>query len=542
MTRETTYTDPKGILSRVVFEQDADLDELAKKYYFYGKDGDAAALFVKLYPDAFRVAKLEKKNYEFYYFNTQKHRWCLDGSSFLLSLLEGDFTKKMKEYEDIMTQWIQSNVASRDQNACTTKVVFNMMNKRANIKSRNFYNNMLNWLYEYYYKLDVDFISKLDISTTLLAFTNGVYELDTDNFRVGIPSDYIFTGLAVDYKRDVSDERVKVVDEWFDSIFPEMPDVKEYFLWYLASGLDGSNRHQLFAFGTGSGGNGKSAVLKLLTKLFGDGLCLLPINMFTSEPPSAETASPYLATLKGKYFGVIADMASKNTLYTGLVKTISGNDPIVARKLHGSPIKFISRCLLLFMVNDLPEKLDDTSDGTLRKIQVIPFIQRFVKKEDYDPINKPWLKLADDTIEQRLLQHIEEFAVLLIRKYSQYRKTGYKMPNQPELIKEATRKYKESTNLAEKYIRDHIIIQNHDCNLNDLQYLCFDDIKESVEKYGVSSKKMYAALDKATNYRGNAERKWRFPKDHARENDKPIRGWKGMYFVAEKESVSSALE
>ena len=51
---------------------------------------------------------------------------------------------------------------------------------------------------------------------------------------------------------------------------------------------------------------------------------------------------------------------------------------------------------------------------------------------------------------------------------------------------------------------------------------------------------MYATLDKATNFHGNAERKWRFPKDHPRENDKPIRGWKGMYFVAERISILNA--
>lgn len=100
---------------------------------------------------------------------------------------------------------------------------------------------------------------------------------------------------------------MKFVDEWFDSIFPREPEVKDFLLWYLSSSLDGSNRHQLFAFGTGTGGNGKSTILKLLTKILGKALCTLPINMFTSEPVSAEAASPNLVNLKGKLFGVIAD-------------------------------------------------------------------------------------------------------------------------------------------------------------------------------------------------------------------------------------------
>lgn len=287
---------------------------------------------------------------------------------------------------------------------------------------------------------------------------------------------------------------------------------------------------------------GNLPFLKLLTKLFGKSLYTLPINMFTSEPKSAESASPNLVNLKGKLFGVIADMASKSKLYTGMIKTISGNDQIVARKLHGSPVEFTPRCNLLFMVNDLPDKIDDTSDGFLRKALVIPFTQKFVKEEDRDP-NKPWLQVADDNVEKTLLENSEEFALLLIQRYSVYRKSGYKIPKQPEIVKEATRKYKEVANPAEKFFKDHIVVQDLTTSPLDIRYLCYDDIKEFVEKLGLTRKAIRAVFDKNTNFPGNSDRKWRYPKGHeqATPESQFIAGWKGLYFVAEKPNIE-ALE
>lgn len=103
----------------------------------------------------------------------------MEGSSaYLLELIEGNFTKKLKTYQTIFIAWITNNVRKEEQ----AGLVNGSSIKIANIKGRNFYNNLVAWIYEYYLKIDTTFMSKLDTSTTLVAFTNGVYELDTDNF------------------------------------------------------------------------------------------------------------------------------------------------------------------------------------------------------------------------------------------------------------------------------------------------------------------------------------------------------------------------
>ena len=89
---------------------------------------------------------------------------------------------------------------------------------------------------------------------------------------------------------------------------------------------------------------------------------------------------------------------------------------------------------------------------------------------------------------------------------------------------------------ADKFVQDHIVIQDLQTDPLEITYLCYEDIKEFVEK-------ITATLDKVSNFPGNSERKWRYPKGHAQQYQY-ITGWKGMYmyFVAEKSGSHEALD
>jgi phage/plasmid-associated DNA primase len=47
--------------------------------------------------------------------------------------------------------------------------------------------------------MDLDFMRRLDSKPNLLAFTNGVYDLDAGLFRAASPEDWLSTSVGYDY-------------------------------------------------------------------------------------------------------------------------------------------------------------------------------------------------------------------------------------------------------------------------------------------------------------------------------------------------------
>ena len=105
------------------------------------------------------------------------------------------------------------------------------------------------------------FEDKLDSNPTLLCFENGVYDLDTNEFREGRHEDYVHISTGINYIE--YDESNPYIDEIMDFMTKVLTieNVRTYVLTLLASMLDGSNRDEKFHIWTGSGSNGKSKIV-----------------------------------------------------------------------------------------------------------------------------------------------------------------------------------------------------------------------------------------------------------------------------------------
>ncbi len=58
---------------------------------------------------------------------------------------------------------------------------------------------------------DEYFSRRLDKNNRLLAFKNGVYDLDIHTFRHGIPTDYLSTEMGVNYNIELHEHHPKVL-------------------------------------------------------------------------------------------------------------------------------------------------------------------------------------------------------------------------------------------------------------------------------------------------------------------------------------------
>ena len=178
----------------------------------------------------------------------------------------------------------------------------------------------------------------LDTRVNLIGFENGVYDLENELFREGIPDDYITFSTGINYEEfEYDDEAIIQINTFLQQIL-QKKDQREYVLTFLASCLDGRIIDEKFPIWTGTGGNGKSKLLELYCKSFGDYTDVLPISIITQKRARSEACDPNLVQAKGKRFCYFQEPDDGDKINVGLMKELTGGDKVKARGLYSKPI------------------------------------------------------------------------------------------------------------------------------------------------------------------------------------------------------------
>ena len=150
-----------------------------------------------------------------------------------------------------------------------------------------------------------------------------------------------------------------------------------YLLKLLSSYLQGHIPDEKFHIATGSGSNGKSLSIDLLMYALGDYAVTLPITILVKKRNASNAASPELAMIKGRRFGVFQEPEGNDKIHVGQMKELTGGDPIAGRHLFKDQIVFVPQFKLAVTTNILP-KIDSNDGGTWRRLRVTPFELSFV--------------------------------------------------------------------------------------------------------------------------------------------------------------------
>jgi P4 family phage/plasmid primase-like protien len=247
------------------------------------------------------------------------------------------------------------------------------------LKTTAFKKNVMKECSELFF--DEEFNKKLDSNKDLIAFNNGVLDMMTENFtfRDGKPEDYISfsTGIDFDPNRNYYDYPAwPEVEMFIKKVLPDN-EVRDYFMKHLATNLMGGNLAQKFHIMTGSGSNGKSMIMNLLSKALGDYSCTVPISLVTQKRKSSGSAAPEVARLKGRRFVTMQEPDESIALNTGLMKELTSGEKVFARDLFKSGSEFEIQAKFHLACNDKP-KINTTDGGTWRRLVVINFTSKFV--------------------------------------------------------------------------------------------------------------------------------------------------------------------
>jgi len=266
---------------------------------------------------------------------------------------------------------------------------------------------------------DNKFIENIDANEYLLGFENGIVDFKEKIFRNGYPHDYVSKSTKINYipLEDIKKcpKKSKQVDEitvFMKQLFPDEQLCK--YIWeLLASCLIGINYNQTFNIFMGIGSNGKSLLLKIMKNILGEYYELLPLSYITQKRTSVGQATSEIAKLQGVRLTGTNESSENDKFNEGVIKELTGGDPIQARALWKDSITFVPQCKVILATNNLPE-ITATDEGTWRRIRKIPFESRFVDKPvDNDPIH-PYQFKKDMTLETKINNWNESFMSMLV--------------------------------------------------------------------------------------------------------------------------------
>jgi P4 family phage/plasmid primase-like protien len=427
-----------------------------------GTENDAASVIYAKYRDQYKCADF--KNNIWYRWTGHIWRETDSGVDLLMKLSKQIASLFLEKEGKISTEMSQRELVE-----CTQKegkvdcgvCEFCRLNSEKDgyhkiftqLKKTAFKSNVMKECRELFF--DEDFTKKVDANKDLIAFNNGVLDMTTENFtfRDGKPEDYISFSTGIDY--DPSREYYEypawpAVEQFIQKVLPDR-EVRDYFMKHLATNIVGGNTAQKFHIMTGSGSNGKSMIMNLMSKALGDYACTVPITLFTQKRKSSGSAAPEVARLKGRRFVTMQEPDEAIALNTGLMKEITSGEKMYARDLFKSGTEFEVQAKFHLACNEKP-KINTTDGGTWRRLVVINFTSKFVPNPT--AINEYPL---DESIQFSVnsIEWATPFQAYLVNLLKEGR--GLRKISAPPKVLEYTSEYRNENDGIAKFISEKVL-------------------------------------------------------------------------------------
>lgn len=207
-----------------------------------------------------------------------------------------------------------------------------------------------------------------------LYVNNGVLDINTLELKDHNQFNYNKYVLPVDYNPAVEYPNwSKALKQWVNS-----DETINFLQEYIGYCFYTENKFQKALILLGSGSNGKSTFLEIVSKLIGESnISNLPLQRLGGRFDSAY--------LQDKLINIAGDLDPTYMTETGIVKEIISGGTIIGEIKGGKTFSFKANCKLLFSCNELPHSRDK-SDGWYRRFFIVDFPNKFTPDSpEYDP-------------------------------------------------------------------------------------------------------------------------------------------------------------
>jgi len=427
-----------------------------QKYIHYSfhhiTDYDVANVLYQLYKESFVCVNI--KNNLWYEFDS--NRWIENDSGTTLR------TKLSTEMYNLYFQFVRLLPASDDTEE-KKEIASKFAKISLKLKTTNDKNNIMKESKEIFY--DSAFYKLLDSKPYLIGCKNGVVDIQHRLFRKGIHSDYIHNTTNNDYYplehyKETKPNVITEIDEFMYQLFPET-ELREYMWEHLASTIIGTNQNQTFNIYLGLGANGKSKLVELMGKVLGDYKGTVPSTLITQKRTSIGGTSSEVHQLIGKRYAVMQELSKGDTINEGIMKEITGGDPIQCRALFKDSVTFIPQFKLVVCTNTLFD-VKSNDDGTWRRIRVCEFKSKFTENPYKDKLfpkeQYPYQFKIDTKLDDKFKEWVPVFFSMLVDVAFV---TQGKVKDRPCVL-DPTNKYREGQDILLYFCQSNIVEEPSD--------------------------------------------------------------------------------
>lgn len=405
-----------------------------------GTNYDVAQVVYSMYKHQFTNASIKHNEW----FEFKDHRWRkMEKGLNLRKKISNDIATEYKKLSQYYKNLLLNSSTDEDKKAIENK--FKKCEEMIkNVKMTMFKEKVMTECSELFY--DQKFLNKLDSNVNLIGFENGVYDLERGFFRDGLPDDYVSFSTGTDYiEFDAESEYGIEINSFIQKVLPNN-EVRKYVLLLLSSFLNGKINDQKFHIWTGSGGNGKSKLVELFEKSYGDYCGKLPVTVLTQKRSGSSTATPEIAKTKGKRFVSLQEPEHNDQIHVGFMKELSGGDIIQARALYSEPVEFKPQFKIVLTCNQLPT-IPSTDGGTWRRLRVVDFPSKFV-----DNPTEP-NEFKKENVDIKLDVWKTTFISLLIEMYKVYKVHGL---CEPDIVVQFTKEYQKNSDYFMEFLEEFV--------------------------------------------------------------------------------------
>jgi len=296
-------------------------------------------------------------------------------------------------------------------------------------------------------------MDEFDADHYALNVANGAVDLRTGTLRPHDPAELHSKVVPIPYDPDAV---APIWERFLREVFNGDETLVGFVQRYAGYSLTGDVREQLLLFGHGGGANGKSTMFGMLRQLAGDyGVQLDPELLTVGAHENHPTG---LTDLRGARMVTTTETEAGKRLAEALVKSLTGGDPIRARRMRQDYFEFMPSHHIWLASNHLPP-IRGTDWGIWRRIALVPFDVSFEGEQ------------RDEELPVALAAEARGILAWAVRGCLEWQQGGLRIP---ERVQAATAQYRADNDHVGRFIADC-------CVVNDSAYVACKALRDAYE-------------------------------------------------------------
>lgn len=450
----TTYESGKSDYTISIEQSAPGNSEIANRNYSMDDMGNALR-FVDLFGDNIRYNYNDKK---WLYYN--KLKWCVDNDGTVERLV--DIAVESMKAE--MKHYIENEGADGEITKAFQK---HMKSSRSN-KGRD---SLMKVARHHVPVLPM----QLDRYKMALNTPSGVLNLKNGELSESKPEYYFTKITAVEYSKEAECPRWL---QFLDEIFDGDRELIRYIQKAVGYTLSGSTAEQCVFFLYGTGRNGKSTFLDVIREVFGDYASNIQPETIMVKNNSASAINSDIARLKGARLVTSVEPNEGVKINEGLIKQLTGDDMVTARKLYSEEFEFKPE-FKLWMATNYKPIIRGTDTGIWRRIHMIPFTVAIPSEK------------VDKNLKYKLRAEMTGIFRWCIDGCLMWQNEGLKMP---KAVLDSVREYRREMDVISAFIEDK-------CELSgsvqsSVLYACYAQWAQDNNEYCMSATKFSMEISK----------------------------------------------